>query len=133
MSAHRTERLADTIRDLLARAIREDMRDPGVGFVTLTGVDLSPDLRHARVYVAAHGDDDVRNASIAALGRAAPFFRRFLAREGRLRSVPAIQFVEDSAVERGTRVEEILGEIHRGGSGEEPAADPPPPDTKEPD
>jgi ribosome-binding factor A len=112
LSGHRGQRVADVVREVLARSVREDLRDPQVGFVTITGVEMSPDLRHARVYVAAHGDDLTRGATIDGLNRAAPFLRRALAHEARLRFTPDLRFIEDSGVEHGSRVESLLSEIH---------------------
>jgi ribosome-binding factor A len=108
---HRNERIAEQIRAVLADAIR-DVRDPMVGFVTLTGVDLSPDLRQARIYVSRMGSEADREAAVSALNHAATFLRRALAARARLRFTPALRFVSDATIERGSRVEAILHEIH---------------------
>ncbi len=121
MTGHRGQRVADVLREVIARAVREELRDPRVGFVTITGVEVSADLRHARVYVAAHGGDPERAATLEGLNRAAPFLRRTVAHEARLRYTPDLRFLEDSGVERGSRVESLLGEIRA--SGEETPAD----------
>jgi ribosome-binding factor A len=108
---HRNERVAEEIRAVLAAAIR-DVRDPSVGFVTLTGVDLSPDLRQARIYVSRIGTEAEREASVSALNHAGPFLRRALAERAKLRFTPALRFVADATIERGSRVEAILQELH---------------------
>ena len=113
MSGHRMERLADAIRGILARVLREEMRDPRVGFVTITAVEVSADLRHARVFVSRLGNADEKAASVAALNRAASFLRRTLAREANLRRTPDLAFVEDSALKSGFRVEDLIDQIHR--------------------
>jgi len=111
MTHRRNERVAEEIRGVLAEAIR-DVRDPLVGFVTLTGVDLSPDLRQARVYVSRIGTEADRDAAVAALNHACSFLRRAVAERARLRFTPALRFVSDATIERGSRVEAIIKEIH---------------------
>ena len=120
MTHRRNERVAEEIRGVLAEAIRE-VRDPLVGFVTLTGVDLSPDLRQARVYVSRLGTEADRDAAVSALNHAVPFLRRALAERGRLRFTPALRFVSDATIERGSRVEAIIQELHA--AEEKPASD----------
>jgi ribosome-binding factor A len=118
----RNERVAEEIRSVLAKAIRE-VRDPLVGFVTLTGVDLSPDLRQARIYVSRMGTEADRDAAVSALNHAGAFLRRAVAERARLRFTPALRFVSDATIERGSRVEAIIQEIHaddRGSSGDDP-------------
>ncbi len=111
MTHRRNERVAEEIRGVLAEAIRE-VRDPQVGFVTLTDVDLSPDLRQARVYVSRIGTEVERDAAVAALNNACSFLRRAVAERARLRFTPALRFVSDATIERGSRVEAIIKELH---------------------
>jgi len=110
MTHHRPDRVADRIREELARLLHEEARDPGLGFVTLTGVELSPDMKYARVFFSALGSDPER--TLDALRRATPFLRRGLARGAGLRYTPQLHFVADPAVASGIRVEELLREIH---------------------
>jgi ribosome-binding factor A len=107
MSRHRPQRVAEQIRDDLARLLREELRDPAVGFLTLTDVVLSPDLRHARVYVSVLGEE---RPALEALDRARAFLRHALAREGRLRFTPELRFVIDRSAATGLRVEHLLAE-----------------------
>jgi len=107
----RNERVAEEIRGVLAEAIRE-VRDPLVGFVTLTGVDLSPDLRQARVYVSRLGTEADRDAAVSALNHAVAFLRHAVATRARLRYTPALRFVSDATIERSSRVEAIIQELH---------------------
>jgi ribosome-binding factor A len=116
--SHRSRRVADQVREELARLLREELRDPRVGFVTLTGVDLSPDLRQARVHVSILQADP--EEALGALAKAAPFLRRGLARHAGLRFTPQLRFVEDRSARTGSRVESLLRDLGRG----EPA-DPP--------
>lgn len=111
MTHHRTERVAEEIRAVLAAAIRE-IRDARVGFVTLTGVALSPDLKQARVYVSTLGTESDRDAAVEALNHAVPFLRHAVATRARLKYTPALRFVSDATIERGSRVEALLQEIH---------------------
>lgn len=125
MTTHRPERVADILRDLLARLVREEVRDPRVGFVTITEVKVSSDIRHARVYVSRLGDSAARAESLAALRHAAPFLRRELARRAGMRRTPELTFVEDEALATAFRIDDLLDEIRddRPGDG---AADPGP-------
>lgn len=111
MTHRRNERVGEQIRAVLAEAIRE-VRDPAVGFATLTGVDLSPDLRQARVYVSRLGTEADRDAAVAALNHASAFLRHAVAERARLRFTPVLRFVSDATIERGSRVEAILQELH---------------------
>jgi ribosome-binding factor A len=113
----RSERVADLIRQELARLLHEEVRDPRIGFVTITEVDLSPDLKHARIYLTTMADD--RKTTLKALGRAAPFLRRSLARSCNLRHTPQLRFVFDESVDTGFRVERLLREM----KGEDEASD----------
>jgi ribosome-binding factor A len=109
--SHRSERVAEQIRGVLAELIRE-IRDPRVGFVTLTGVELSPDLKQARVFVSRLGSESDRAEAVDGLNHAASFLRRSLADRARLRYTPGLRFVSDATLERGSRVEEIIQKIH---------------------
>jgi ribosome-binding factor A len=109
--SRRHERVAEQIRGILVELIRE-VRDPRVGFVTLTGVDLSPDLKQARVFVSRLGSEAERESAVEGLNHAATFLRRALADRARLRFTPGLRFVSDPTLERGSRVEAILQEIH---------------------
>lgn len=114
MSSRRAERVADLLQEILAKLLREDLRDPRLGFATVTDVRVSRDLKVARVFVALHGDDDERARSLEALLRARPFFRREIARRTRLRQAPELRIEEDEALERGMRIEEILDRLREG-------------------
>lgn len=112
MTTHRKQRVADLVREELAGIIGSELRDPRVGFVTVTEVRLSPDLKSARVFVASQAsDEDDGSDCIAALNHAAAFLRRHLARRVKLRYVPSLRFFRDAALEQGNRVEEILRSI----------------------
>jgi ribosome-binding factor A len=116
MNFQRASRVAEQVRSNLARTITKEMRDPAVGFVTITDVKLSPDLRHATVFVTVMPFEQ-REHTVAALNRAVPFLRRSLAREGGLRFTPQLRFCYDEAFASGQRVDDILRTIHDEASG----------------
>lgn len=121
----RPERVGDQIRAELSEVIARQVKDPGIGFMTLTHVRVTADLQLARVYYTALGDDKARARTAQALARAAPFLRRQLASRLRLRRVPEIVFTYDESIEGQDRIERILREIH---AAEHPDDAPPGPD-----
>jgi ribosome-binding factor A len=110
VTEHHRARAADRVRRILAETIRKELRDPRVGFVTLTEVRLSPDLQYAVAYVTFR-ETERREDSLRALNRAARFLRRRLARSAGLRTTPRLRFVEDDVFERATRLEQIFDEL----------------------
>jgi ribosome-binding factor A len=109
----RPDRVADQIRGEIASMLARDVHDPGIGFVTVTRVQLTPDLQHARVLYTALGDEKTRVRSGQALQRATPFLRRQIGARLRLRRVPELRFVYDDSVAGQDRIEQLLDEIHR--------------------
>ena len=108
----RPDRVADQIRSELATLLARDVHDPGIGFVTLTRVHVSPDLQVARVHYTALGDDKARRNSERALERAAPFLRRQIGSRLRLKRVPELKFVYDESIAGQDRIEQLLNELH---------------------
>jgi ribosome-binding factor A len=108
----RPERVGDQIRGELALLLAREVHDPGIGFVTLTRVLVSPDLQLARVFYTALGDGKARDASARALERAAPFLRRQLGARLRLRRAPELRFLYDDSIAGQDRIEQILQELH---------------------
>jgi ribosome-binding factor A len=108
VSGSRTERLGEQIREDASRILAREVKDPGIGFVTITRVRLSPDLQVAHIYYTALGDDAERRATERALKRITPFVRHQLAQRLRLRRVPEMSFVFDKSVAHQARVEELL-------------------------
>lgn len=119
--SQRAERVGERIQAELARLLREEVRDPRIGFVTVTGVSLSPDLKNARIWISVLGSDP--DESVQALNRAASFLRRRLARDAGLRFTPQLQFAFDASVEGGQRVESILADLHDAGESLEPGSE----------
>jgi ribosome-binding factor A len=110
----RTERVADLIRRELADILLNKMRDPRLGFVSVTGVEVTGDLSSARVYLSSLAGSANSNELLAMLRKAAPFLRHELAPRLGLREVPNLAFTYDASIERGARVEELLRKLHDG-------------------
>jgi len=108
----RPDRVADQIRSELAMLLTREVHDPGIGFVTLTRVHVSPDLQLARVMYTVLGDDKSRAASARALERATPFLRRRIGTRLRLKRTPELKFTFDDSVAGQDRIEQILNELH---------------------
>jgi ribosome-binding factor A len=106
----RTQRVADYLQRELAALIQHEVRDPRVGMVSITGVDVSRDLGHAKVYYTVMGSDSSEDAceSTEALNKAAGFLRSQLSRDSSMRSVPQLRFYFDSSVGRGRDLEELI-------------------------
>jgi len=120
---NRSERVAGLLRRELARLIQQEIKDPGVGFVSVSDVEVSRDLSHAKVFVTVY-DPDKANASLQALRHAATFLRRRLARELRLRQVPELHFRHDDSVEQGGHIDRLLEKaLDADGRGTETPAD----------
>ena len=115
----RPERVAEAIREEITTFLAEDARDPRlVGLVTVTGVDVTRDLRHAKVYVSVMGSDDERRATMQGLESAAGHLRSRIGRALRLRVAPEIAFRYDDSISRAARIDALLAEVRQ----------PPPPD-----
>lgn len=107
---HRSERLSDEIREQLAELLRDEVKDPRIGFVTLTRVELTGDLGFARVYFGVLGDQAQRQRSLEGLKQAAGFLRRQLARRIRIYQVPELRFQYDTGLDATDRVARLLQE-----------------------
>jgi ribosome-binding factor A len=110
MTSDRMRRVDEAMREVLSGAITSELKDPRVGFVTVTAVETSPDLRHARVYVSVLGNAGVRRRSLQALKGAHGFLQRKIGSELRMKNTPQLQFVYDDTPERGMRITQLLEE-----------------------
>jgi ribosome-binding factor A len=114
MTTGRMRRVDEAVRQVIGDAVAGELKDPRVGFVTVTDVRTSADLRHARVYVSVLGpsgrpsDDDEREASLAGLRSAHGFLQGRLASELRLKRTPALEFAYDDTTDRAMRLEELI-------------------------
>ena len=110
MADGRMRRVDEAVREVLSEAIAKDLQDPRVGFVTVTGVKTSPDLRHARVFVSVLGDEQVRSDSLAGLRSAHGFLQGRVAAELRLKHTPMLEFDYDESVDRAMRISRLIEE-----------------------
>ncbi len=101
------ESLKEAIADEVSR-----LKDPGLGFVTITGVDTAPDLRSAKVFYSVLGDEDEAESTARALERARPRVRSEIGKRVRLKYLPELRFEPDYAIEQGLRIDRLLAEIH---------------------
>ena len=108
----RPDRVADQLRSELADLLAREVHDPGVGFVTITRVHVSPDLQQARVMYTALGDEKSRAETARALIRVAPFLRRQIGGRLRLKRAPEFKFVYDESVAGQDRIERILHDLN---------------------
>ena len=111
MSKIRNRKVADQIRLSLSEILLREVRDPDIGFVTITGVEMSPDLRYATVHVSVLSDSLPVDSSLEALKNATPFIRRVLGEKIRLRHVPELRFREDRTGEQADRIEKLIDQI----------------------
>jgi ribosome-binding factor A len=106
--ADRMRRVNEAVREVVSARIAEGLRDPRIGFVTVTAVETSPDLRQARVYVSVLGSDEERTATLAGLESAHGVIQQAVASELRMKRTPTLQFVFDESIDRGMRITELL-------------------------
>lgn len=112
MGARRADRVADLVRAAVAELILRELKDPRIGMVTITDVEMTDDLKHAKVYFSVVGDEETRKKSLAGLSSASGFIRREVGRRLQLRYAPEILFRLDSAPERAQRLAELLHSTH---------------------
>jgi len=106
-------RVDEAVRQVIGDAVAGDLKDPRVGFVTVTDVKTSADLRHARVYVSVLGDSEQRQASLEGLRSAHGFLQGRVAAELRLKRTPTLEFSYDDTTDRALRVDALIDEIDR--------------------
>ena len=108
MATDRMRRVNEALREVLSARIAAGLKDPRIGFVTVTAVETSPDLRSARVYVSVLGDEEEREATLAGLRSSHGVIQARIARETRMKRTPTLTFHYDEAIERGMRISELL-------------------------
>lgn len=107
----RQERIQEQLVQELSEMIRRDLRDPRLGFVTLTGAEITRDLRHAKVFVSVFGEADVQKQTMEALNSASGLLRGEFARRAHLRVAPELKFERDTGIERGQRIFDLLHSV----------------------
>ncbi len=107
----RTERFEQVIKEVVSKIIREDVSDPRIGFVSLTSVDISPDLKNAKIFISILGNDKQKSDSMLGLTSATSFIRGRLGEMVKSRNVPEIQFIQDDSLEKGSNVLKIISKL----------------------
>lgn len=116
---HRAARLAETLKEEMAEIIQSELKDPRLGFATVTRVEVSNDLRYAKVLVSVYGSSEDGEATLSVLERAMGFIRSLLGRRLRLRYVPEISFKLDPSIGYGARVTHLLDELKKEGAAQD--------------
>jgi ribosome-binding factor A len=111
MPSDRMRRVDEAVRQVLTDAVAQDLQDPRIGFVTMTSVKTTSDLRHARVYVSVLGDELQRAATLAGLQSAHGALQRRLAQELRLKRTPTLEFIYDDTTDRAMRLEALIEQV----------------------
>ncbi|PTQ56043.1 MAG: Ribosome-binding factor A [Candidatus Carbobacillus altaicus] len=119
----RVQRLQEQIKKELGVLLQQELKDPGIGFTTVTGVELSGDLKFAKVYISVMGDASQEEVALSALKRAQGFLRSELGRRIPMRYIPELLFKLDHSLDYGMRIEQMLKEIkdEKEGQTEDPA------------
>ena len=106
-------RVNEAVREVLSSRLAAGLKDPRIGFVTVTSVETAPDLRHARVYVSVLGSDDERQETMEGLESSHGYLQQAIGSELRMKRTPTLEFVHDDSVDRGFRIGEIIEEHDR--------------------
>jgi ribosome-binding factor A len=118
--SRRTRQVGEFLKEELTDIIRREVKDPRIGFMSLTTVEMSPDLRSARVFVSVLGTDEERAATLAALRSASRFIRYHLKPRLRMRQIPELDFRDDRSMEHAAEISRAISQIHKE-SAERPA------------
>lgn len=113
MASTRQRKVQELLVHEISEIVRRELKDPRIGFVTITDAEVTPDLRHARVYFSVLGSDEQKEETGKALNRAAGFIRSEFARRAQMRYVPDLRFEFDSSVERGARISYLLEQVRQ--------------------
>jgi ribosome-binding factor A len=108
MPADRMRRVNEAVKEVLSARIAEGLKDPRIGFVTVTAVDTTPDLRHARVFVSVLGGARQREQTLAGLTSSHGYLQARIAAELRMKRTPTLEFVYDESIDRGMRISQLL-------------------------
>jgi ribosome-binding factor A len=107
----RQEKIQELLREEISDILRREIKDPRLGFVTVTGAEVSPDLRHAKVFVSIMGSEEERAQNMAILKNAEHFIRQAFGKRARMKIIPEIEFRLDTSVDHGVRILELLEQI----------------------
>ncbi|MFY9134892.1 MAG: 30S ribosome-binding factor RbfA [Bacillota bacterium] len=119
MSSYRPDRVKAAIREEVSNILQRDLKDPRLGFATVTDVDISGDLQHVKIYVSILGEEESRTETMKALESAKGYIRSEIGRRVPLRLTPEITFEYDESIERGARILKLIEEVQSGRNDEE--------------
>ncbi len=108
VAPYRMRRINEALKEIIGTALTQEIKDPRVGFVTLTGVDTAPDLSHAKVFVSVYGKQHEKDSTMEGLRAAGPYLQRLINDELHLKRTPTLEFVYDTTVDQGMRIQAIL-------------------------
>jgi ribosome-binding factor A len=113
MAEHRLERLRELIKEEFGQMLQRDLKDPRIGFVSVTDVELSHDYSHVKIFVSIMGDEEAKRQTMEGLGSAKGFIRTELGRRIRVRHTPEVHIIADNSIEQGFRIIELLEEVKK--------------------
>jgi ribosome-binding factor A len=108
VASYRMRRVNEAIKEIIGTALTHDLKDPRIGFVTLTGVETAPDLSRAKVFVSVYGKQAEKDATLEGLRAARPYLQRLISEELKTKRTPALEFVYDASVDQGMRIQALL-------------------------
>jgi ribosome-binding factor A len=112
MARVRVGRVGEQIKKEISQIIQSELKDPRIGFITVTGVDVTNDLSQAKVFLSVLGTDEQKEDTLKALGRSSGFIRSELGKRIRLRKIPELLFRFDASIDYGTRIERLLDQVN---------------------
>jgi ribosome-binding factor A len=107
-ASYRMRRVNEALKEIIGTALSQDLKDPRIGFVTLTGVETAPDLSHAKVFISVYGKQAEKDSTLEGLRAARPFLQRLISDELNLKRTPMLHFVYDGTIDRGMHIQAIL-------------------------
>ena len=108
VASYRMRRINEALKEIIGTALTQEVKDPRIGFVTLTGVDAAADLSHAKVFVSVYGKQAQKDATLEGLRAARPYLQRLINEELTLKRTPTLEFVYDASVDQGMRIQALL-------------------------
>ena len=108
VASYRVRRVNEAIKEIIGTALAQEIKDPRIGFVTLTGVETAPDFAHAKVFISVYGKQAEKDATLEGLRAARPYLQRLIGDELSLKRTPMLEFVYDASVDQGMRIQALL-------------------------
>jgi ribosome-binding factor A len=118
MAEHRAERLRELVKEEFGQMLQRDLKDPRIGFVSVTDAEVSNDYSHVKIFVSILGDEEAKKATMEGLESAKGFIRTELGKRIRLRYTPEVHIIADDSMERGSRIMKLLNEVKNEQRGE---------------